>query len=148
MPLQVSVESEHKALAGSNSAQLSSAIQPVSIKCLAPNEILFHVGDRRDCLYRVETGSVCTYEPHLNGGHAVIDFAFSGDLIGLGTEMGLVNKRGSHYSYGDLRLGQGRENAKEYLSQHPEAALELENQIRAQSGLPPLAAQPNTGERD
>lgn len=54
------------------------------LKNLAPNEILFQVGDLRDCLYRIESGSVCIYEPHLNGSRAVIDFAFPGDLVGMG----------------------------------------------------------------
>jgi CRP/FNR family transcriptional regulator len=54
------------------------------LKNLAPNEILFQVGDLRDCLYRIVSGSVCIYEPHLNGSRAVIDFAFPGDLVGMG----------------------------------------------------------------
>ncbi|MES0385306.1 MAG: Crp/Fnr family transcriptional regulator [Hyphomicrobium sp.] len=84
MPVQVLVGSERAAFATSNDAQSSSAARPVSVKNLAPNEILFQVGDPRACLYRVESGSVGMYEPHLNGGHAVIDFAFPGDLLGLG----------------------------------------------------------------
>ena len=71
-----------------------------------------------------------------------------GDLIELGTEMGLIKRTGSYYNYGDLRLGQGRENAKDYLHEHPETAQELEGQIRAQSGLPPRAAQPKPEESD
>jgi recombination protein RecA len=43
-----------------------------------------------------------------------------GGILDLGVEMELIEKRGSYYSYGDLRLGQGRENAKEYLRQNPE----------------------------
>ncbi|MDD4984533.1 MAG: recombinase RecA [Dehalococcoidales bacterium] len=54
-----------------------------------------------------------------------------GNLIDLGVELGLVKKAGSFFSYGDVRLGQGRENAKQYLSQHPEQAQEIEQQIRA-----------------
>jgi recombination protein RecA len=42
-----------------------------------------------------------------------------------------VSKSGAFFSYGDIRLGQGRENAKQYLSQHPELAQEIEQQIRA-----------------
>jgi len=81
---QVSVGSESTAFEPSNEAQSASAIWPVSIKELAANEILFHVDEPRDFLYRVETGSICLYEPRLNRGHAVIDFAFPGDLVGLG----------------------------------------------------------------
>ena len=54
-----------------------------------------------------------------------------GNLLDLGVEQGLVNKSGAFFSYGDIRLGQGRENAKQYLSQHPELAQEIEQQIRA-----------------
>jgi len=54
-----------------------------------------------------------------------------GNLLDLGTELGLVSKSGAFFSYGDIRLGQGRESAKQYLSQHPELAEEIEQQIRA-----------------
>lgn len=55
-----------------------------------------------------------------------------GGLLDLGTEIGLVKKTGAFYSYGDTRLGQGRENAREYLTEHQEVARELEGQIRAE----------------
>ena len=54
-----------------------------------------------------------------------------GNLIDLGVELGLVKKTGAFFSYGDIRLGQGRENAKQYLSENPELAQEIERQIRA-----------------
>ncbi len=54
-----------------------------------------------------------------------------GNLIDLGVELGLVKKTGAFFSYGDIRLGQGRENAKQYLSQNPELAQEIEQKIRA-----------------
>jgi len=54
-----------------------------------------------------------------------------GNLIDLGVELGLVKKAGAFFSYGDVRLGQGRENAKQYLSQNPELAQEIEREIRA-----------------
>lgn len=54
-----------------------------------------------------------------------------GDLIDLGVELGLVKKSGAFFSYGDIRLGQGRESAKQYVGQHPELAQELEQRIRA-----------------
>ncbi|MBI3041190.1 MAG: recombinase RecA, partial [Chloroflexi bacterium] len=53
-----------------------------------------------------------------------------GDLLDLSTELGLVSKSGAFFSYGDIRLGQGRENAKQYLEQHPELAQEIEQRIR------------------
>ena len=54
-----------------------------------------------------------------------------GNLIDLGAELGLIKKAGAFFSYGDIRLGQGRENAKQYLKQNPELAQEIEQQIRA-----------------
>jgi len=54
-----------------------------------------------------------------------------GNLLDLSVELGLVSKSGAFFSYGDIRLGQGRESAKEYLSQHTETAQEIEQKIRA-----------------
>ena len=54
-----------------------------------------------------------------------------GGLIDIGLEMGIVKKAGAFFSMGDTRLGQGRENAKEFLRAHPEVANSIEAQIRA-----------------
>ncbi len=54
-----------------------------------------------------------------------------GNLVDLGVELGIIKKAGAFFSYGDIRLGQGRENAKQYLSQSPEQAQEIEQQIKA-----------------
>src|SRR5262249_18267751 len=54
-----------------------------------------------------------------------------GCLIDLGIEHDLVQKSGSFFSYGELRLGQGRNNSKEFLRDNPETALELEKKIYA-----------------
>jgi len=54
-----------------------------------------------------------------------------GDLLDLGAEVGLVKKAGAFYSFGETRLGQGRENAKDYLRANKEIAQEIERQIRA-----------------
>ena len=54
-----------------------------------------------------------------------------GGLIDIGLEMGIVKKSGAFFSMGDTRLGQGRENAKEFLRTHPEVAESIEAQIRA-----------------
>jgi recombination protein RecA len=54
-----------------------------------------------------------------------------GDLIDLGVGAGLVKKAGAFFSYGDIRLGQGRESAKQYLRQNPEIAQQIEQQMRA-----------------
>lgn len=54
-----------------------------------------------------------------------------GCLLDLGVGIGLVQKSGAFYSYGESRLGQGRENAKDYLVEHKEVAQEIEQQIRS-----------------
>lgn len=54
-----------------------------------------------------------------------------GNLIDLGLQMGLISKAGAFLSYGDVRLGQGRESAKEYLKQNPALAQEIEERIKA-----------------
>ena len=56
-----------------------------------------------------------------------------GDLIELGSDMGLVKKSGSFYSYEDVRLGQGRENVKIFLKENPDVASKIENLVRAQA---------------
>ncbi len=53
-----------------------------------------------------------------------------GDLLDLATEIDIVTKRGSFYSYGDLRLAQGRENAKNFLVENPDIAEEIDGLVR------------------
>ena len=55
-----------------------------------------------------------------------------GEIIDLGVQHGIVDKAGSWYSYGDDRIGQGKENVREFLRQNPEVAEEIEGKIRAQ----------------
>lgn len=62
-----------------------------------------------------------------------------GNLIDLGVATGLVKKAGAFFTYGEIKLGQGRENAKEYLKQHPEVASELESKIRASATIPGMS---------
>ena len=50
-----------------------------------------------------------------------------GNIVDVGVKEGIVQKSGAWFSYGDIRLGQGRENAKAYLKENPETALEIEN---------------------
>ena len=57
----------------------------------------------------------------------------SGDVLDLATKFEVVTKRGAFYSYGDTRLGQGRENAKDYLRQNPDLMNEIEGFIRQQA---------------
>jgi len=54
-----------------------------------------------------------------------------GNLIDLGVEREIIKKAGAFFSYGDTRLGQGRESAKQYLAQNPELVQEIEQRIRA-----------------
>ncbi len=54
----------------------------------------------------------------------------AGDVLDLATQFDIVQKRGAFFSYGDARLGQGRENAKEYIRQNPELLAEIETVIR------------------
>lgn len=56
-----------------------------------------------------------------------------GDVLDLAAEMDIINKSGSWYSYGDIRLGQGRENAKEYLKENEDLGLEIEKAVREQA---------------
>ncbi len=58
-----------------------------------------------------------------------------GELLDLGVKAGVVEKSGSWFSYGDERIGQGRENAKQYLRDNERVALEIEDKIRAAHGL-------------
>ncbi len=58
-----------------------------------------------------------------------------GELLDLGVKAGVVEKSGSWFSYGDERIGQGRENAKNYLKENTRSALEIEDKIRAAHGL-------------
>ncbi|GBD10523.1 Protein RecA [bacterium HR23] len=64
--------------------------------------------------------------------------AKEGDLVDLGTALGILKKAGAFYTYGETRLGQGRESAKEFLRQHPNIAQEIEKQIRTASAQVPL----------
>jgi recombination protein RecA len=64
--------------------------------------------------------------------------SYEGDLLDLSDNLGLIEKRGSFYRYNDELLGQGRENAKQFLAEHPEYCRVLDQAIREAYGLPPL----------
>lgn len=64
----------------------------------------------------------------------------TGDLLDLAAEQGIIDKSGAWYSYKDERIGQGRENAKKFLKDHPEMCAEIDANVRLAFGLPPLAA--------
>ena len=59
----------------------------------------------------------------------------NGELVDLGVKAGIVEKSGAWFSYDSVRLGQGRENAKTFLKEHPDVAAKIESQIRQNSGL-------------
>lgn len=58
-----------------------------------------------------------------------------GELLDLGVKANIVEKSGAWFSYDSTRIGQGRENSKNYLRANPEVAQEIENRIRADAGL-------------
>ena len=60
----------------------------------------------------------------------------TGNIVDVGVKENIVQKSGAWFSYGDIRLGQGRENAKQYLKENPEVAIEIENKIREKYELP------------
>ncbi|MCX8073713.1 MAG: recombinase RecA [Candidatus Binatia bacterium] len=69
-----------------------------------------------------------------------------GELVDLGADLGIIEKSGAWYSLDGERIGQGRENTKEFLRQHPDIALRLEDKIRVKMGLPPLAKESQPAE--
>jgi recombination protein RecA len=56
-----------------------------------------------------------------------------GEILDLGVKAGLVEKSGAWFSYDSIRIGQGRENAKQYLKENPDVAQRLENAIRGKT---------------
>jgi recombination protein RecA len=69
-----------------------------------------------------------------------IGISREGDIVDLGVEYNVLKKMGSFYSYGDLRLGQGRENARAFLIDQPDLALEIETKIREAASSGPAPA--------
>jgi recombination protein RecA len=57
----------------------------------------------------------------------------TGELIDLGTKAGMIEKSGSWFSYNGVRIGQGRENVKQYMRDNPAVAAEIESKIRNRS---------------
>jgi recombination protein RecA len=71
-----------------------------------------------------------------------------GELIDLGVKAGVVEKSGSWFSHQDQRIGQGRENAKTFLREHPEIAQTIEQAIRQDAGLVAEAMMGGPGDAD
>lgn len=70
-----------------------------------------------------------------------------GSIVDIGVEMDIVQKSGAWFSFSGERLGQGRENAKQYLKDHPDVSLTIETQIRSSHDLT-AASQTNLAEQD
>ena len=69
-----------------------------------------------------------------------------GDILDLAAEVDIVNKSGAWYAYEETRIGQGRENAKTFLKEHPEMCREIENKVRQHYNLPVLGNLQETNE--
>ncbi len=63
-----------------------------------------------------------------------------GEIIDMGVEKNIIEKSGAWFSYSGTRIGQGRENVKQFLREHPETAVEIETKVRQAAGLPVAAA--------
>lgn len=61
-----------------------------------------------------------------------------GSLLDVATELGIISRAGTWYSYGDQRIGQGRENARDFLKQNPDVAREIEAKVRETAQLGPV----------
>ena len=70
-----------------------------------------------------------------------------GDILEIGVDQGVVKKSGAFYSYGETKLGQGRENSKDFLIQHPEIAESIEGRLRSPADEP-VAEQPESQDGD
>ena len=67
-----------------------------------------------------------------------------GEILDLGVKLGVVQKSGAWFNYGEMRLGQGRDNAKQFLKDHPEVSDEIEKIVRANSDRLPAAGKKGT----
>ena len=72
----------------------------------------------------------------------------NGNIVDVGVKEEIIQKSGAWFSYGDIRLGQGRENAKLYLKDNPEVAIDIENQIRKKYDLPLAEEIPSSNKKD
>ena len=77
-----------------------------------------------------------------------IGISWEGDLVDIGVNKGLVEKSGAWFSYNGERLGQGRDNAKEFLREHPEIATEIEHKLRSELGLEAVVGQDEVSEAE
>ncbi|MCZ2439820.1 MAG: recombinase RecA [Burkholderiales bacterium] len=69
-----------------------------------------------------------------------------GEIIDLGVQARVVDKSGAWYAYNGEKIGQGKDNAREFLRENADLAREIENKVRASLGVPVLGAEPTTGD--
>jgi CRP/FNR family transcriptional regulator len=125
--------------AGSRPGDMSAQCQ---VRTLVTGEDLFREGDPRTHVYRVETGTICVYEPRWNGHRAAIRFAVSGDLVGLGflqhhacTARAMVEARVTCLPHTSMEsLVAGNPKAEAQLKQALERELELRRNSLVESG--------------
>src|SRR5207249_12170979 len=68
-----------------------------------------------------------------------------GELIDIASEQGIIEKAGAWYAFGGERIGQGRENARDFLREHPDVAVTIEGKVREKFGLRADAAEASNG---
>ncbi len=68
--------------------------------------------------------------------------SIAGGILDMGVDMSIITKAGAYFSYGDLRLGQGRENARQFLKDNPQVMKEIEDRIRNKGELPATLIMP------
>jgi recombination protein RecA len=69
-----------------------------------------------------------------------------GEIIDMGVTAKIVDKSGAWYAYSGEKIGQGKDNAREFLRENPDLAVEIENKIRESLGIPLLGAAPGDAE--
>ena len=114
----------------------------VPVQRLEHGEILFRTGDPKTRLYRVESGSLCVYEPQSDGHRAVIEFAFAGDFLGLGylenhacSAWAMVETRVTCFPLSEeVRLVEGSPRAREALQRAIDRELEFVRDSLVSSG--------------
>ena len=67
--------------------------------------------------------------------HHLVDAELTGELVDLGVKAGIVEKSGAWFSFDSQRIGQGRENSKQFLKQNPDLANRIEALVRQNAGL-------------
>jgi recombination protein RecA len=66
--------------------------------------------------------------------------SYTGDVLDLAANLDIINKSGAWYTYNGDKIGQGRENAKQYMEEHPEFCAEIDAKVREHYGLPAAGA--------